>query len=402
MDPYRPPGNPPRTPDEIDDSPLGGEQRVIVPKSPPPKRGPRWAGPVLGGVAGAAVTLAVLAAAGVFDDPVIPEPPPPGTTVIREVVERPVIASEADNHVSVIADKALPSIVSVNVGRDGINGFASAGSGSGVVYRDDGYIITNNHVVDVGPEVQVTFPDGRVYPATVEGTDPLTDLAVLKVGTASVVPISVAELSSLAIGDLAVAVGNPLGLRGSPSVTSGIISAFERALQVEAGIQLFGLIQTDAAITRGSSGGALLNEQGELIGITTAIGTSGIAAEGVGFAIPVNVVQQVADDLITRGSVRHAFLGITGRPAFEETEDGAFIPQGAEIQSLENSSAIGAAGARVGDVITAFDGRAIETMDELVAVLRNYRADQTVDVTILRGSEMIDLVVTLDLRPEGL
>ncbi|MFQ5967883.1 MAG: S1C family serine protease [Acidimicrobiia bacterium] len=401
MDPYRPPRTP-ANPPSAEDIPSADEPAVVVAPVSRPARLPRLAGPLLGGVAGAALTLAVLAAGGVFEDPVIPEPPPPGTTVIREVVERPVIASIADNHVSAIADKVLPSIVSVNVGREGSGGFASAGSGSGVVYREDGYIITNNHVVEVGPDVQVTFPDGRIYPATVEGRDPLTDLAVLKVGTVSVVPITVAELSSLSIGDLAVAVGNPLGLRGRPSVTSGIISAFERAMQVDSGLQLFGLIQTDAAITRGSSGGALLNEQGELIGITTAIGTSGIAAEGLGFAIPVDVVQQVADDLIATGSVRHAFLGIKGQPAFEETPDGASIPQGAEIQNLETGSAIGEAGAQVGDIITSFDGQPIETMDQLVAVLRNYRADQIVDVTILRGSQVIDLSVTLDLRPNGL
>ncbi|HEY5579320.1 MAG TPA: trypsin-like peptidase domain-containing protein, partial [Acidimicrobiia bacterium] len=349
------------------------------------------------------MTLIVLATAGVFEQQEIPEPAPPITTVIREVVEQTVIASTPDNQVSAIAQKAVPSIVSVNVGTLGADGqFFSLASGSGVVYSKDGYIVTNNHVVEAGGDVQVTFPDGKIYPATVEGTDPLTDLAVLKVGAPGVVPISVADLSGLSIGDLAVAVGNPLALRGGPSVTSGIVSALDRALEVDTGIQLFGLIQTDAPITRGSSGGALLNETGELIGITTAIGTSGIFAEGLGFAVPVNIVQQVADDLIRDGLVRHAFLGITGVPAFEATQEGASIPIGARIENLEEGSAMGDAGAVIGDIITELDGHEVETMDQLVALLRNYRADQVVTVTILRGEQPIDLAVTLDMRPEDL
>ncbi len=363
----------------------------------------RIGGPVLGGVAGSVLTLAFLAAGGVFDEPPAPEQAPPGTTVIREIIERPVIASTPENQVSAIAAAAVPSIVTVEVGRGAGADFISLGSGSGVVLNGDGYIATNNHVVEDAEDVRVIFPDGRIFPVTVEGTDPLTDLAVLRVGTVDVVPITFADLSSLEIGDLAVAVGNPLALRGGPSVTSGIISAFDRALQVEDTTQgLFGLIQTDAPITRGSSGGALLNEAGELIGITTAIGTSGIAAEGLGFAIPVNIVRQVTDDLIREGEVRHALLGIEGVPAFEDTPEGASIPLGALIKTVEPGSAIAEAGARIDDIIVEFDRQKIETMDQLVALLRNYRADQTVDLTVMRDGERLDLVVTLDLRPEGL
>ena len=401
MDPYRPPRTPPPGPTEPVDLPPD------APLAPKVEASSAWShlmGPILAGAAGSVITLVVLATAGVFEQPEPPAPAPPITTVIREVVEQTVIASAPDNQVSIIAQKAVPSIVSVNVGTLREDGqLIPIGSGSGVVYSEDGYIVTNNHVVEGGEDVQVTFPDGKIYPATVEGTDPLTDLAVLRVGAPGVVPISVADLSGLSIGDLAVAVGNPLALRGGPSVTSGIVSALDRALEVGAGVQLFGLIQTDAPITRGSSGGALLNETGELIGITTAIGTDGISpAEGVGFAVPVNIVQRVVEDLIRDGSVRHAFLGITGVPAFEETEDGASFPIGARIESLEAGSAMGDAGAVIGDIVVDLDGNKVETMDQLVALLRNYRADQVVTGTILRGEQLVDLAVTLDIRPEGL
>ena len=400
MDPYRPPRTPLTGPTEPVAPP---PEAPVAPKVEAESVWSRLMGPILAGAVGSVMTLIVLATAGVFEQQEIPEPAPPITTVIREVVEQTVIASTPDNQVSAIAQKAVPSIVSVNVGTLGADGqFFSLASGSGVVYSKDGYIVTNNHVVEAGGDVQVTFPDGKIYPATVEGTDPLTDLAVLRVGAPGVIPISVADLSGLSIGDLAVAVGNPLALRGGPSVTSGIVSALDRALEVDTGIQLFGLIQTDAPITRGSSGGALLNETGELIGITTAIGTSGFSAEGVGFAVPVNIVQQVADDLIRDGSVRHAFLGITGVPAFEATQEGASIPIGARIESLEEGSALGDAGAVIGDIIAELDGHEVETMDQLVALLRNYRADQVVTVTILRGEQPIDLAVTLDMRPEDL
>jgi serine protease Do len=354
------------------------------------------------GVAGSALTLAVLATVGVFATEPVPQPPPE-RTIIREVVEKPVIAPLEENRVAAIAEQAIPSVVHVKVGQTGVDGrFLTSGSGSGVVYRDTGYIVTNNHVVEIGPEVQITFPDGRTYPATIEGADPLTDIAVVKVDVESINPIPLADITTLSIGDLAVAVGNPLGLQGGPSVTSGIVSALARSLEVGNGMRLHGLIQTDAPITRGSSGGALLNDAGELIGITTAIGTSGIAAEGLGFAVPVDIVVGVADDLIRSGQVRHAFLGLTGLPAFEQSEDGASVPIGARIEGIEDGSAIAEAGARVGDIIVGFDGQTVEEMNKLVALLRNYRADDVVTVTLLRDGSVMEIEVRLGLRPDDL
>ena len=338
-----------------------------------------------------AITVGALFAFGAFDV----EP-----ARIETIIQQPApAATGADiDIVSVVAEQAIPSIVTVHR-FDDFPEFGPAGSGSGVVLRSDGYILTNDHVITGADNLKVVFADGLTYPATLVGTDPLMDIAVLKVGVEGLRPIPFADLTTASIGDLAIAVGNPLGLDGGPSVTSGVISAFDRTLGTN-GLggpeQLFGLLQTDAPITRGSSGGALLNRSGQLIGITTAIGLSDVGAEGLGFAVPVNLVEGIANDLINTGSVEHAFLGIQGAPAFIERADGSEVPQGATIGRLLDSSALGDAGAEVGDVIVALDGTEVNSMILLVARLRSYRAGETITVTVLRDGVDIDITLVLD------
>jgi putative serine protease PepD len=357
----------------------------------------------LGGLIGSLLTFAGLSAAGVLSepDPVITT----STTISVEPATAEVtvpipIPIEGTTAVASIAELVRPSIVTVEVGNgNGVDALA-AGTGSGVVYSEDGYVLTNNHVVEDAEFVRVVFLDGRIYQAEVVGTDPLTDVAVIKVATPDLIPIELAKIEDVRIGDPAIAIGNPLGLRGGPSVTSGIVSAFNRTLTVTATEDLFGLIQTDAPITRGSSGGALLDGQGRLIGITTAIGVSDVGAEGLGFAVPVNIVVGVAEDLIADGEVQHAFLGIVGENAFELTEDNARLPTGARIASIEPDSAIGTAGAQAGDTIVTLDGAPIANMNELVALLRTHRAGDTVEVRLLRENETVTVNVILDRRPD--
>jgi len=355
----------------------------------------------LGGLIGSLLTFAGLSAAGVFSEP---EPVITTTTTISvepATAEVTVpIPIEGTTAVAVIAELVRPSIVTVEVGTGNGVDASAAGTGSGVVYSEDGYVLTNNHVVEDAEFVRVVFLDGRIYQAEVVGTDPLTDVAVIKVAAPDLKPIELAKIEDVRIGDPAIAIGNPLGLRGGPSVTSGIVSAFNRTLTVTATEELFGLIQTDAPITRGSSGGALLDGQGRLIGITTAIGVSDVGAEGLGFAVPVNIVVGVAEDLIADGEVRHAFLGIIGENAFELTEDNARLPTGARIASIEPDSAIGTAGAQAGDTIVTLDGALIANMNELVAMLRTHRAGDTVEVRLLRENETITVNVILDRRPD--
>lgn len=319
------------------------------------------------------------------------------TTVQAATLDIPQInVAAADTAVAAIAAQALPSIVRVEITVGG----TVVGTGSGVVFRPDGFILTNNHVVDDADTVDVVFFDGRSYNASIVGTDPLTDLAVLQIPVTGLPAVAFADPDSITIGDLAVAVGSPLGLEGGPTVTSGIVSALGRELRVSSNTRLFGLLQTDAPINRGSSGGALLDGNGDLIGITTALAASDVGAEGLGFAVPVTVVEEIAADLIATGDVAHAYLGIQGIDATVGVADGATVPVGALITRLVDDSALLAAGAQEGDVITAVDGEPIRTMVELVALMRTYRAGEGVAVTIDRSGTVLELDLTLDRRPE--
>ena len=271
-----------------------------------------------------------------------------------------------------------------------------------------GLIITNHHVIDNATDVRVVFEDGRMYEATVVGSDKLTDIGVVKIQNEKLIPISFGNSESIFVGDLAVAIGHPLTLGAAPTVTTGVISALNRRLDVGSesmnnAVTLFGLIQTDAPITRGSSGGALLNQKGELIGITTAIATADVGAEGLGFAVPINLALGIVEDILDDGKVLHAFLGILGAQYFEVADDGARIFSGVVIEELygpaDDIYAIGKAGALSGDVIKKVNDIDITTLDQLITILRNKRAGDAITVEILRGENTITLDFTLDLRP---
>jgi len=351
-------------------------------------------GTLVGGFVGAAITIGALFAFGVL--PGTDQTTPPTTTLPQLASVDETVPTDA---VAAIANGAIPSIVTVEVGEGNGRVDLATASGSGVVYTSGGYILTNNHVVDGAGFVRVILADGRVYQATVIGADALTDVAVISIDAPDLRPLPLANPDDLKIGDLAVAIGNPLGLSGGPSVTSGIISAFDRQLQVTADEHLFGLIQTDAPITRGSSGGALLDAKGELIGITTAIGLSDVGAEGLGFAVPVSIVQGVANDLIRDGVVHHAFIGVEVQPAFVD-QGSAQVPEGAEILSFLGDTGIQDNGVQVGDVIAAINGRSVKGTDDLIAILRTMRAGQTVNLTLLRAGEQIDVSAQLSQRPD--
>ena len=305
------------------------------------------------------------------------------------------------NTVAEVAEQVIPSIVAVYnyAAEDDID---PSSSGSGVIFNSDGHLLTNHHVIDGGAALRVILHNGRSLPASVVGSDPLMDIAVLKVEWPDLRPVEFADINTARIGDPTVAIGNPLGLDGGPSVTSGVISAFDRTLLVDpyTGAQLYGLLQTDTPITRGSSGGALLNRQGQLLGITSAIGLSDVGAEGIGFAVPINLVTGIIDDLLADGEVRHAYLGIEGSPAFNEDDFGVKTPIGVEVNRLLDGSGFGAGGGEAGDVITALDDQSVVSMTLLVARLRGYRADDPVRVSVLREGEDMELSVTLGLYPQ--
>ena len=327
----------------------------------------------------------------------------PAAVTVVERVETQVVAPGADvTTATAVARAVLPSIVTVEVSDGTGTGFVADGSGSGVVLEANGLLVTNEHVVAGAQEVRVVFADGRIYQAEVIGADALTDVALLRIEATGLVPVELGTASGLEIGDTAIAVGSPLGLGGGPSVTVGVVSAFERRVRTGIDEELYGMLQTDAPITRGSSGGALVDDRGRLIGITTAIGISDVGAEGLGFAIPIEMVNRIVEDLRDDGAVEHAFLGITGVTYFEEQPDGSQMPAGAVIGSVEPGSAAEEAGLEPGDVILSFDGTDLVTMEQLVVGIRLYRVGDTTDVDILRDGARRTVTVTLKERPEGL
>jgi len=354
------------------------------------------------------IVLSFLFLFGLFDEEeiVIPEP----VTITETITEKELVMPRVDStEIVSIAELATKTIVQVQVGNMSEGGeFLPNGGGSGVVISDDGLIMTNHHVIDNSTQVRVVFEDGRMYESEIIGSDRLTDIGLLKISASNLVPISIGNSDVLKVGDLAVAIGHPLTLGAAPTVTTGVVSALERRLDVggeamNSGVTLFGLIQTDAPITRGSSGGALINSNGELIGITTAIATADVGAEGLGFAVPVNLALGIADDLLKEGRILHAFLGILGAQHFETAEDGARVFSGVIIQELYGPGnevfAIGKAGALAGDIIKKINGVNVKTLDGLITVLRQKRAGDTVEIEILRNSQTITLVFELDLRP---
>ena len=357
------------------------------------------------------IVLSFLYVYGIFEEEeiVLPEP----ITITETIKEKELVVPRVDStEVVSIAEIATKTIVQVQVGqRDENNDFFTIGGGSGVVIKKNGLIITNHHVITGADEIRVVFEDGRMYEAELIGSDQLTDVGLIKIQKTDLSPIEIGNSNKIFVGDLAVAIGHPLTLGAEPTVTTGIVSALDRRLDVgndamNSAVTLFGLIQTDAPITRGSSGGALLNKNGELIGITTAIATADVGAEGLGFAIPINLALNIVDDLLDDGKVFHAFLGILGAQYFEVAEDGARIFSGVYIEELYGATndmyAIGKAGALPGDIIKKIDNKPVKTLDQLITILRRMRADDEVKIEILRDGNTITLEFKLDLRPSDI
>jgi putative serine protease PepD len=318
-----------------------------------------------------------------------------------------VVIKDAQNATSATAAaaKAAPSVVTIYVSASG-----GSGSGSGVVMSADGYVLTNNHVVTLDSStndatVQVRTSDGTLYDATVVGTDPTSDLAVVKLSNASgLTPAAFADSDDVQVGDLAVAIGAPLGL--SNTVTDGIISATNRAVATGSDQEqtVIDALQTDAAINPGNSGGPLVNASGEVVGINTAIASvagSGLPGQqssqsgniGVGFAIPSNTAKRIAQQIIDTGSATHALLGVSAQTA---SEPGSAVGTGAELVSVQGGSPAADAGLKAGDVITAVGDRPVTTSTELTAAVRSAKPGDKVTLTVRRGSGTEKVDVTLD------
>lgn len=387
----------------------GPTTRPTPPPSPAPEpkqRGHLSTGVVafVAAVLGAFAVVALLAILGVFDDEPVeaaaPAAPAADTTVVREVTTEIVTVPTAPGVPEAVAIKVVPSVVTVEVGDFDGDTLTLNGSGSGVILQD-GYIATNHHVIEDASFSRVVLEDGRTYDAEIVGSDAYTDLAVLKVDIEDLRPIEFGSTEDLAIGQMAVAVGNPLGQDGGVSLTVGVVSALSRTVDFGDQNSLFGMLQTDAPITSGSSGGALVDEDGRLIGITAAIGVSQAGAEGIGYAIPVELVERITNEIIETGTAIHPFIGIYGTDYVVTADDGALTPSGAEIAELiGDASPAGDAGFLPGDAIVSVEGAEIRTMEDLVVALRLYYVGDEVLVTVTRDESPISASVLLIERPD--
>ena len=312
------------------------------------------------------------------------------------------------------AQKATPSVVNITAkiartarsnqddffffspfgGRGG--GAPAEGSGSGVIYSENGYIITNNHVVEGASELEVTLSDNRKFKATLVGTDKRTDLAVIKIDATGLTPTEVGNSDEARIGEWALAVGNPFEL--TSTVTAGIISAKGRNIDLLGkGAAIESFIQTDAAVNPGNSGGALVDAQGKLIGINTAIATRTGSFQGYSFAIPVNLVRRVVDDIISYGGYKRPYLGVSIQELDSEfaKELNVDISQGVVIEGLEEGGSAQYAGLQINDVIVGIDGREVKSVPELQEVVGRAKVGDTVSLKVLRKNKSITVPVKL-------
>jgi S1-C subfamily serine protease len=292
--------------------------------------------------------------------------------------------------VPAIAEATTPAIVRVEV----IVGGQAIGSGSGVIFRDDGHLMTNAHVVENATSVRIVLANGEIHDGEVVGADTITDIAVIRiVGVDEPFPVAVlGSTGQLRSGAPAIAIGSPLRLQGGPTVTLGVVSATHRRLQASNGSWLYDLVQTDAPISPGSSGGALLDSTGAVIGITTAIAVSEVGAEGLGFATPIEVAHAVATDLIVHGEARHGMLGVRGEDA-APSELGDGYEDGVAVRDIDAGGPAAAAGLEIDDVIVAIDGQPVASMAELVVTARLLEPGSPAQLTVLRGDLTLDLTL---------
>jgi len=330
-----------------------------------------------------------------------------GSSSAAPVSTSPVVSKSDDSAgddstVEQVATAVLPSVVKLDVGNS-----QEQGSGSGIILSSDGLILTNNHVAELGEDggsITVSFSDGSHAPATIVGLDPLTDTALVQAQDVSgLTPATIGKSSEVEVGEQVVAIGSPFGL--DATVTSGIVSALDRPVDVGSDGQgnstTYPAIQTDAAINPGNSGGPLVDDEGHVIGINSSIRSTGSTDSstqsgsiGLGFAIPIDEVLPVIQQMKDGETPTHARLGVSVGPV--DPEAGSLVTDGAQVSEVTGGSAAADAGLRDGDVITKIDDTLITSSDSLVATVRSYRPGDEVKVTYERGGDEATTTLTLD------
>jgi len=315
----------------------------------------------------------------------------------------PPVISTSESPVIQIAEQVSPAVVGISNRVDVSTFFAhqpvEKGAGSGVIFDEEGYIVTNYHVIADSDQLVVTLPNGRQVNGKVVGTDQRTDLAVIKINEKDLKAARFGDSDKVRVGELAVAIGNPLGQGLASTVTAGVISAVNRSVDVDE--QRFRLIQTDAAINPGNSGGALVNSRGEVIGINS-VKIVDVNIEGLNFAIPINTVKPIVDSIIKYGKVIRPWIGILGgdvNPAIAERYNLA-TPKGVFVSEIPAGGPAAKAGMKSGDVIIAFNDEPIEGFGDLRNSIDRQKIGDKVKITVMRGREKKTLTLVLEQMPD--
>lgn len=340
---------------------------------------------------------------------------PSPTVETGKAQDQPVLGGSApaitnqDNPIPEIAAKAAPSIVGVKTSNKRLVPGQQArtqdvGYGTGFVISADGLILTNSHVIEQGQIITVVMNDGKTYEATVKGQDYDSDVAVLKIDATGLTPIAIGDSDKLQVGQQVVAIGNPLGEELADTVTVGYLSSLNRKIQT--GDRTYHVLQTDAAINPGNSGGVLLNTSGQVIGMTTLKSMyagqdeSGntIASEGIGFAIPINYVMNIANQLIANGSIQHPGIGISYYMMTADDAKNWGAPQGALVASVTSGGPAEKAGVKTNDIITAIDNVPITQISDPAATIKGKGLNATIALTVWRNGQTANInVVTEDI-----
>ncbi|MBN1836141.1 MAG: trypsin-like peptidase domain-containing protein [Spirochaetales bacterium] len=293
-----------------------------------------------------------------------------------------------------VAEQVGPSVVAINVSKkSGRRGPGGEGAGSGVIITPDGFVLTNNHVVEESDGLEVSLTDGRSLGAQVVGTDPATDLAVIRVGDGGLPAAELGDSEELRVGQLVIAIGNPLGFQST--VSAGVISALGRSLRSQSGRLIDNVIQTDVALNPGNSGGPLVDSRGRVIGINTAMI---YMAQGISFSIPVNTARWVVSELVMHGRVRRGYLGIGAqpRPVNRRLQHRLELaaPTVVEVVSIEPDAPAGKAGLERGDLIFRAGGSQVASVDDLHRLLSRWPAGAAMELDILRSGSLVRLRIT--------
>jgi S1-C subfamily serine protease len=290
------------------------------------------------------------------------------------------------------AERVSPSVVNIEIFRREGSNERPAGSGSGFVFTPDGFVLTNSHVVAHAERIDVTLLDGRRADGTVVGSDPDSDLAVVRISTSGLVPVTFGDSGKVRVGQVAIAIGSPYGFQCT--VTAGVVSALGRSLRSQSGRLIDNVIQTDAALNPGNSGGPLVNSRGEVIGVNTAVI---LPAQGICFAIAINTAKYVAARLMRDGRIVRAYLGVAGMTAPVHRRVVRFYrlaaTNGVMVASVEPGSPAEKAGVKPRDIIVAYGDSPVESVDDLHKLLSEERIGAKAQLTVIRGTEQIRLEV---------